>query len=120
MSKFENSRIPRLFELMDELNITAATLSRDLKISKGNVTDWKMGRANPSKLALSAIADYLNTTPEYLLGETETRQKESSSVTPTDERVRIAMEHINGLSSEELDALIPLLEQMRKANQGNE
>lgn len=80
MTKYENCKIPRLFELMDELKITAATLSRDLKISKGNVTDWKMGRATPSKLALSAIADYLNTTPEYLLGETNDRQKEK----PTD------------------------------------
>ena len=75
--------------------------------------------ANPSLAKITLLANYLNVSREYLLGETEIRQKESPSVTPTDERVRIAMEHINGLSSEELDALIPLLEQMRKANKGN-
>lgn len=113
MSKYENCRIPHLFELMDELNITAATLSRDLKISKGNVTDWKMGRANPSKLALIAIADYLNTTPEYLLGETENRQKE----TPTaegDERKKELIELFSQLDDAGQDALIAIAQQMKK------
>lgn len=69
MKEFEKSKVPRLFELLKEKNITAAELARELHISKGNITDWKMGRATPSKIALVAIADYLGTTTEYLQGE---------------------------------------------------
>ena len=118
MSKFENSRIPRLFELMDELNITAATLSRDLKISKGNVTDWKMGRANPSKLALSAIADYLNTTPEYLLGETDEKNTPRENPEGLDEIDAEIIKVFSSLSDEKKQQALSYLEFLRK--QGGE
>ena len=114
MSKFENSRIPRLFELMDELNITAATLSRDLKISKGNVTDWKMGRATPSKLALSAIADYLNTTSEYLLGETDEKNTPRENPEGLDEIDTEIIKVFLSLSDEKKQQALSYLEFLRK------
>ena len=123
MSKYENCRIPRLFELMDELKITAATFSRDLKISKGNVTDWKMGRATPSKLALSAIADYLNTTPEYLLGETNDRQKETTLQDIPEGLSELDTEIIKiyaSLPEEKKQQALSYLEFLRKTSQGDE
>lgn len=75
MKGIEESKIPRLFLLMKEKGITAATLSKDLRISKGNISDWKFGRAAPSTLALATLSDYLGTTPEYLLGETDIKEK---------------------------------------------
>lgn len=71
MKDLTNSKIPRLFELMKSKGVTAAALARSLKISQGNVTDWKMGRAAPSAGVMTAVADYLGTTPEYLRGETD-------------------------------------------------
>ena len=101
-----------LSRLCAENNTSPTSVITELQLSRGSVTSWKNGKV-PHHSTLIKIADYFNVTVDYLLtGE----QKESPSVTPTDERVKIAMEHINGLSSQELDVLIPLLEQMRKAN----
>ena len=108
--------IENLLSLIKEKGITRKKLAEDLSFGVNQIKYWETHGNVPSGDIVQKIADYFNVTVDYLLtGE----QKESPSVTPTDERVRIAMEHINGLSSEELDALIPLLEQMRKANKGN-
>ena len=106
----------RVEALCAEKGVSPDKLCKDLGLSNATATKWRKG-AEPRNATKKAVADYFKVSIEYITGESE--QKESPSVTPTDERVRIAMEHINGLSSQELDALIPLLEQMRKANKGN-
>ena len=62
------TKIPKLFELMNQKNITAKQLSADLKISAGNISDWKSGRSMPSSEKLQLIADYFNVSTKYLLG----------------------------------------------------
>lgn len=79
MKSYENSKIPRLFQLMEEKNIKASHITRDLKISSGNISDWKSGKAFPTNAVLHALADYLDTTPEYLKGETDIKEKPSDS-----------------------------------------
>lgn len=78
MKTYEKSKIPRLFELMEESGVKASQITRDLHISSGNISDWKSGKAAPTKAALITLADYLGTTPEYLLGETEKKEKPSA------------------------------------------
>lgn len=75
MKSYENSKIPRLFQLMEEKNIKAAQITRDLKISSGNISGWKTGAGLPTNAVLRALADYLNTTPEYLIGETDVKER---------------------------------------------
>ena len=106
--------IKRIEQLCEERKIKPTTAFKESGVGKNFKSN--LNTANPSLGKVTLLANYFGVSREYLLGETESRQKESPSVTPTDERVKIAMEHINGLSSQELDVLIPLLEQMRKAN----
>lgn len=63
------TKIPKLFELMNQKNITAKQLSADLKISAGNISDWKSGRSMPSSEKLQLIADYFDVSTKYLLGD---------------------------------------------------
>lgn len=76
MKTFENSKIPRVFELMQEKGVKGAQITRDLGVSSGNISDWKSGKASPSSAVLVALANYLDTTVEYLTGESD--EKESS------------------------------------------
>ncbi len=63
------TKIPKLFELMKERNVTAKKLSDDTGISSGNISDWKSGRSKPSTEKLSKIAEYFGVTTDYLLGK---------------------------------------------------
>lgn len=71
MKTYENSKIPRLFKLMEEKGIKASQLTRDLNISSGNISGWKTGVGFPSNAVLHALAQYFGTTVEYLKGETD-------------------------------------------------
>lgn len=42
------TRIPRLFELMNQNGLKAKSLASQLPISEGNISDWKSGRSMPS------------------------------------------------------------------------
>jgi DNA-binding XRE family transcriptional regulator len=65
------TKIPRLFELMDERNVKAKKLAEDLGISSGNISDWKSGRSQPNPTILPQLADYFGVTTDYLLGAAE-------------------------------------------------
>ncbi len=78
-------------------------------------SEWKAGRSKSYTKYIYQIAAFLNVSPDYLLGKTEERQKENPHVTPYDERVKKIMEIVNQLPEEGLDALVPILEQMKKA-----
>lgn len=69
--------------------------------------------ANPSLAKITLLANYLNVSREYLLGETEIRQKE----TPTaegDERKKELIELFSLLDDAGQDALIAIAQQMKK------
>ena len=104
--------------LCNARNVSPNNVCAQLGFSSAVATKWKNGAA-PRDTTLQKIADYFQVPLESLLDDgPNEQQKESSSL--TDERVKIAMEHINGLSKEELDVLIPLLEQMKKAKKGTD
>lgn len=75
MKDYSKSQIPRLFSIMGEKNITAAQLCKTIGISSGNFSDWRSGKCKPTKAVLFALAQQLGVTPEYLLGETDNREK---------------------------------------------
>lgn len=103
--------------LCNTKGVPPTTVCIELGLNKATFSNWTE-KSVPHARTLEKIADYFGVTVEYLLRDDDSEQKESSSL--TDERVKIAMEHINGLSKEELDVLIPLLEQMKKAKKGTD
>lgn len=57
-----------------ELGISMTDLYRDCQITSGTVSQWKNGLTNPRLVNILRIAEYLRTTPDYLLGKTEQKE----------------------------------------------
>ncbi len=66
------SKLPiRLKELMQEKELNAAKLAKDLKIEQSVISKFLKGQRLPSLATLVKLADYFNCTTDYLLGETD-------------------------------------------------
>ena len=72
----------RIFDLLQEQNVTQYTLSKAIGVSQGNISDWKSGRAAPKADALLKIADYFGVSVDYLLGRTAVREPVGISPVP--------------------------------------
>lgn len=68
MISYENSTLPRLFEILEERKITAKQLAEATGIAKSSVAMWRSGARKPKIEAIQSIADYLNVPVEYLTG----------------------------------------------------
>lgn len=68
MHGYENSRVKRLFELIEERNINQKELADATGVARSSFTDWKSGKSIPSGERLIALANYFGVTAEYLLG----------------------------------------------------
>lgn len=65
----------RFEELVEELGIKKTFVAEKLGKSPSICQDWKRGKSHPSATQLQIVADILDTTPEYLTGETNTKEK---------------------------------------------
>lgn len=84
------TKIPALFELMLQRNITQKQLADGIGVSTGNISDWKSGRSSPNIEVLPKIADYLNCSVDYLLGRTDNPQAhESGSIELSEDKQRL-------------------------------
>lgn len=63
--------IERILELLRERGITQKQLAEAAKVSTGNVSDWKSGKAKPSIEVLARIAEYFDVSIDYLVGRTD-------------------------------------------------
>lgn len=70
--------LSNLFSLLSERG-AAKILSDKTGISTGNISDWKSGKSNPNAEALIKLAKYFNCSVDYLLGITDTKQKNNSN-----------------------------------------
>lgn len=65
------TKIPRLFQILEERKISHKELSAATGISGGNISDWKSGRSKPSADKLRVLSDYLGVSVDYLLAKEE-------------------------------------------------
>lgn len=72
--------------ICSEKGIKPTRVVKDLKLSSGNMTNWKSGRKPKTDIAIR-IADYLGVSVDYLL-ENEKTDKISR---PTDEEIKFAL-----------------------------
>lgn len=63
MNRFKEIRIKR--------NITQVDLAKKIDVKQETISAYESGKALPSADALIKIADYLNTSTDYLLGRIE-------------------------------------------------
>lgn len=68
MKDYSNSKIPRLFELMEERNIKAKDITVATGISAASFTDWGKKGSVPSPQKLQLLSEFFDVPVEYLLG----------------------------------------------------
>ena len=64
-------------QLLKKRKITPYRVSKETGVPQSTLSDWKRGRSVPKAEKLQKIADYLNVTIDYLLGN-EQKEKTSS------------------------------------------
>ena len=69
------STLNNILKLLDEQGKQQKELADFLGLNKNNISDWKAGRSKSYTKYLYQIADFLKTTPEYLRGETDVKEK---------------------------------------------
>ncbi len=103
MTGWDNCKYPRIFELLKEQQKTAADMARGIGVSKGNITTWKSGSSAPSNTALLAIANYLDTTTDYLTGKTDEKRKTAGKPDGiSNDEINALDNALDGLTAEEL------------------
>lgn len=65
----------RISKLLKEQNIQRKVFQEDLGFSKNAVSEWMSGFTKSYRKKLPEIAKYLNVSIEYLLGETDIKEK---------------------------------------------
>ncbi|MBQ7131266.1 MAG: LexA family transcriptional regulator [Oscillospiraceae bacterium] len=60
--------IDRIIVLLNERNLSQKDLTDHLEIKKSVFSAWKVGKSHSYKKYIKKIADFLNTTPSYLMG----------------------------------------------------
>ena len=59
--------IDRILNLMEQNNVTAATLTKEIPLTNGVISQWKRGKKNPSTDSIIKIANYFHVTTDYIL-----------------------------------------------------
>lgn len=98
--------IHNIFLRMQELGINAKKVSENTGISSGNLSDWKNGRSLPSAVNLSALADYLDCSIDYLLGRTDIKKEQPLSYSDLTESEKTEADRLAALSEEELKKIM--------------
>lgn len=105
MIGYENSKIPRLYEMMEERGVKAKDITAATGISSGNIADWKSGRSTPSGERLVTLASFFGVSVEYLTGsdqdENALDKKIQSQVSQlSDEQKQDVLKYIRFVQSE--------------------
>lgn len=88
MKGYENSKIPRLFEIMEQRGIKAKEICTATGVSSGLMSSYKTGVAIPSGDRLKAIAAFLDVSADYLLGN------DDKDTDPLTDRITFAAERL--------------------------
>lgn len=76
------SIIDRIKELCDEKGIKQKYLFNQIGKDRTLFANWERGKSKPTDEILAKIADILDTTPEYLRGETDIKAKKAPGIEP--------------------------------------
>jgi transcriptional regulator with XRE-family HTH domain len=107
----------RIISLCKERGITGGRLCSDLKMSKGTLTDLKMGRQKSlSAEKAQKIASYFNVSVGYLLGE-ETKKEQPTEIDGLSGKQKAFIDKVMQMSDAELDRLDQILSLVENTKQ---
>lgn len=98
------SAIDKILNILKEKGISQAFVCGKLGLRRSYLADVRIGKDNLSDDRLAVIADILNTTPEYLKGETDIKEKPATEV--GSERNKELLELLEQLSEDQRQMLI--------------
>ena len=99
-------------KLCNKNNESPNNVCNKLKLSNATATKWKNGSV-PHNTTLLKIAEYFGVTVEYLLGETDIKEK-PSELTEDDELVAEFIELLNGLTDEQLKSVFDYIQFIKR------
>ena len=88
-------------------NKSQAELCKYIGISKNAYTNWKSGHMKSYEKYLPVIAEFLNVSVDYLLGNSEKKEKAPDTLT---EREQTALNLFNSMSEEQQEHFIAIME----------
>lgn len=101
----------RIISLCQEKGITGGKLCTDLQMSKGTLTDLKMGRQTGiSATKAQKIATYFGVSVGYLLGEEEKKQSTESELSIKKKEFIQKVEKMTDAQIERLEQILALVE----------
>ena len=103
MKDYSNSKIPRLFELMEERNIKAKDITNATGITAASFTDWGKKGSLPSPQKLQLLSDFFGVSVEYLLGN-------DSEDDADDKKLLIEIKRLNDSQKEHLMQYIKFMQ----------
>ena len=107
----KNSLSERLKELRAEQNISQYTLSENLGLSRGLMSNYEQGRREPDYNTLLLISNYFDVSLDYILGVTDIKKRllhESTS-----DKYKNLMVTISNLSKESVNELEKYIELLK-------
>ena len=63
----------RLRSLIEENNLTQAAVAQEMNTTRQTIGNWMLGKSQPDFDTLIKLADYFNTTTDFLLGHSPNR-----------------------------------------------
>lgn len=102
-----------IFELMKERKIQQKDLAAEIGISQSVLSDWKSGRLKPSIDIILKIANYLDVSVDYLLGN-DSAAVNNAQLTDKQKAVLAIAEQ---LPDEDVKKLIDYAELLAKASE---
>lgn len=107
--------IERMLSLMQEKGITRRKMATDVGIGINQIKYWQDNGNVPNALTIEKIADRLGTTPDYLLGKTD--KKEKPTADEGDEReelLKLLGKMFTNLSEEQKETVLRYAEFLEK------
>ena len=105
----------KIISLCDEKGIKGGKMCTDIGMSKGILTDLKMGRQSGISTAnAQKIASYFGVSVDYLLGE-EDKEKQSVE-NELSERKKLFMQKVATMSDAQLERLEQILDLVENTN----
>ena len=106
-----------IMELCNSRGIKGGKMCTDVGISKGLLTDLKMGRrTGVSAVTAQKIATYFNVSVGYLLGEEDKKEKPTAQGDGLTENQRKLMEFAKSVPDEKADMILRVMKSIVEAD----
>ena len=100
--------VEKIKELCKENKVSVLKLETSLGFGNGTIGKWK--KHTPSHDKLKKVADFFGVSVDYILGNTDTKEKDPVISDEVSEQRKRLMEQLSSLSPDQLDQALSYIE----------